>query len=205
MITVLKPTDNELLNAMLGGDEEALATLYRRRQGGIYRFALQMSGSPALSEDVTQEVFMILMRGGFTYDAARGSLSAFLFGVARNLVRQRLGREQFYVSMDDEAGEGTVAAGIHAPDSPLDDLSRGEAIESVRRAVLSLPARYREVIVLCELQEMSYADAASVLDCAVGTVRSRLHRGRAMLIDKVRPERKEESAADGVKQARCFA
>ena len=205
MITVLKPTDNELLNAMLGGDEEALATLYRRRQGGIYRFALQMSGSPALSEDVTQEVFMILMRGGLTYDAARGSLSGFLFGVARNLVRQRLGREQFYVSMDDQTSEGTVADGFHAADSPLDDLSRGEAIKSVRRAVLSLPARYREVIVLCELQEMSYADAAIVLDCAVGTVRSRLHRGRAMLIDKMRTEKTEEPAADGVKQARCFA
>jgi len=90
-MTALKPTDNELLSAMLGGDEEALATLYQRRQGGIYRFALQMSGSPALSEDITQEVFMILMRDGFTYDAARGPLNAFLFGVARNLVRQRLG------------------------------------------------------------------------------------------------------------------
>src|SRR5882762_8840707 len=98
------PEDGELLRSMLAGDEDALATLYRRRQGAIYRFALQMSGSPALSEDVTQEVFIILMRDGFSYDAARGSLSAFLFGVARNLVRQRLGREQFYVSMDDEMG-----------------------------------------------------------------------------------------------------
>lgn len=205
MITALKPTDNELLSAMLGGDQEALATLYRRRQGAIYRFALQMSGSPALSEDVTQEVFMILMRDGLTFDDARGPLSAFLFGVARNLVRQRLGREHFYVSMEAEAAEGAVADAFHAPDSPLDDLSRGEAIESVRRAVLSLPARYREVVVLCELQEMSYADAACALDCAVGTVRSRLHRGRAMLMDKLRPERTTEPAADGVKQARCFA
>jgi RNA polymerase sigma-70 factor (ECF subfamily) len=204
MMTALKPTDNELLSAMLGGDEEALATLYRRRQGGIYRFALQMSGSPALSEDVTQEVFMILMRDGMTYDPTRGALGAFLFGVVRNLVRQRLGREQFYVSMDDDADAGNVADEFHADASPLDELSRGETIESVRRAVLSLPARYREVVVLCELQEMSYAEAASVLDCAIGTVRSRLHRARAMLIEKMRPER-EEPATDSVKQARCFA
>lgn len=194
---------------MLGGDEEAFAMLYRRRQGGIYRFALQMSGSPALSEDVTQEVFMILMRDGIRYDPARGSLGSFLFGVARNLVRQRLGREQFYVSMDEETAGATVADGFLADDSPLDDLSRGETIESVRRAVLSLPPRYREVIVLCELQELSYADAASVLDCAIGTVRSRLHRARAILIEKLRPEKTEEPAAeptaDGVKQARCFA
>ena len=205
MMIALKPTDNELLSAMLGGDEEALATLYRRRQGGIYRFALQMSGSPALSEDVTQEVFMILMRDGMTYDPTRGALGAFLFGVARNLVRQRLGREQFYVSMNDEAGAGNVAEEIHADDSPLEDLSRGEAIESVRRAVLSLPPRYREVVVLCELQEMSYAEAANVLDCAIGTVRSRLHRARVMLVEKMRPQREQKTATEGVKQARCFA
>lgn len=202
-MTALKPTDDELLSAMLGGDEEALATLYRRRQGGIYRFALQMSGSPALSEDVTQEVFMILMRDGVTYDSARGSLSAFLFGVARNLVRQRLGREQLYVSIDDDGG-GAMDE-FHGADSPLDELSRDETIESVRRAILSLPARYREVIVLCELQELSYAEAASALDCAIGTVRSRLHRARAMLIERMRPATAEEPAADSVKQARCFA
>ena len=204
-MTALKPTDNELLAAMLLGDEEALATLYRRRQGGIYRFALQMSGSTSLSEDVTQEVFMILMRAGGSYDETRGSLSAFLFGVARNLVRQRLGREQFYVSMHDEDGERMTGEEFQSGDSPLDELSRGEAIESVRRAVLSLPARYREVVVLCELQEMSYAEAASALDCAIGTVRSRLHRARAMLIARMRPAPVENAAGDSVKQARCFA
>ena len=148
---------------------------------------------------------MILMRGGMTYDPTRGPLGAFLFGVARNLVRQRLGREQFYVSMDDDADTGNVAAESQAVGSPLDNLSRGETIESVRRAVLSLPTRYREVVVLCELQEMSYAEAASVLDCAIGTVRSRLHRGRAMLVEKMRPAEAKKSAADSVKQARCFA
>jgi RNA polymerase sigma-70 factor (ECF subfamily) len=205
MITALKPTDNELLSDMLRGDEDAFATIYRRRHAGIYRFALQMSGSPALSEDVTQEVFMILMRDGMSYDATRGSLSAFLFGVARNLMRQRQGREQFYVSMDDDSGDGTIADGFRADHSPLDELSRGETIESVRRAVLSLPPRYREVVVLCELQELSYVEAATVLDCAIGTVRSRLHRARAMLIEKMRPAQEEQSIAESVKQARCFA
>jgi RNA polymerase sigma-70 factor (ECF subfamily) len=223
MTTPGKPSDNELLSAMLGGDEEALATLYRRRHGGIYRFALQMSGSPALSEDITQEVFMILMREGMTYDPTRGAIGAFLFGVARNLVRQRLGREQFYVSMDDDAEGGNVIDEFAGGVCPLEELSRGETIESVRRAVLSLPPRYREVVVLCELQELSYAEAAAVLDCAIGTVRSRLHRGRAMLIEKMRPEAvenlespgsvasplspasNEQPTARGVKQARCFA
>src|SRR6185436_13281590 len=92
------PSDSELLQAMLAGDEAALATLYRRRQGSVYRFALQMSGSTALAEDVTQDVFMALMRSGNSYDSDRGPLSWFLLGMARNLLRQRLGRERFYTS-----------------------------------------------------------------------------------------------------------
>src|ERR1044071_1714624 len=87
------PNDIELLRSMLAGDEEALALLYRRRQGSIYRFALQMSGSKAIAEDVTQEVFLFLMRDGHLFDPARGSLSAFLLGVARNHVLRRMRAE----------------------------------------------------------------------------------------------------------------
>jgi RNA polymerase sigma-70 factor (ECF subfamily) len=199
------PEDGELLRSTLAGDEEALATLYRRRQGSIYRFALQMSGSPALAEDVTQEVFMVLMREGTSYDSARGPLNWFLFGIARNLVRQRLGREQFYASLTDDANEQSSAVELQAASDPLAELSRSETIETVRKAVLSLPPRYREVVVLCELQEMSYAEAAAVMECAIGTVRSRLHRARALLIEKMRPAREENSVTNGVKTARCFA
>jgi RNA polymerase sigma-70 factor, ECF subfamily len=198
------PSDGELLQSMLTGDEEALATLYRRRQGGIYRFALQVSGSPALAEDVTQEVFMALMRAGTSYDPARGPLNLFLLGIARNLVRQRLGRERFYASLaDDQSGE-SIASELQTESDPLDELSRTETIEVVRKAVFSLPMRYREVVVLCELQELSYAEAAGILGCAIGTVRSRLHRGRALLIEKMRPAQEENSDAV-VKAARCFA
>ena len=69
--------------------------------------------------------------------------------------------------------------------SVLDSLSRDETIKAVRAAVASLPAPYREVVVLCELQELSYADAAAIAQCPVGTVRSRLHRAKAMLTTKL--------------------
>ena len=190
---------------MLAGDEAALAALYRRLQGCVYRFALQMSGSPPLAEDVTQEVFMALMRDGTTYDSARGPLNWFLLGIARHLVRQRLRRERFYAAPADDPGGRSVVSELQTVNNPLDELSRSETIEVVRRAVLSLPPRYREVVVLCELQELSYAEAAGVLGCAIGTVRSRLHRARALLIEKMQPAREENSTGDGVKTARCFA
>ena len=94
------PSDSELLQSMLAGDEEALAALYQRRQRSVYRFAFQMCGSKTVAEDVTQEVFMVLIREGRTFDASRGSVNAFLIGVARNHVLRRLRRERFYVAME---------------------------------------------------------------------------------------------------------
>ncbi|MCM3904604.1 MAG: sigma-70 family RNA polymerase sigma factor [Pyrinomonadaceae bacterium] len=199
-------SDSELLQAMRAGDEEALAELYCRRQPGIYRFALQMCGSQELAEDITQEVFMVLIREAHTFDAARGSLSAFLMGIARHHVLRRLQRERFYVSMDESSDNGDLSNhALMTTVGPLDEMSRTEAIQAVRRAVLALPERYREVVVLCDLQEMSYGETAEILGCAIGTVRSRLHRARALLIEKLRPASEEDSASDTVKSTRCFA
>ncbi len=86
MIQLTDCPDDDLLQRMMAGDEEAFLALYRRRQARIYRFALQMSGNPAIAEDVTQEVFMTLIREPQRYDPSRGRLSAFLYGIARNRV-----------------------------------------------------------------------------------------------------------------------
>lgn len=197
-------SDADLLRSMLAGDEDALAVLYRRRHASIFRFALQMSGSPALAEDVTQEVFMVLLRDSKSYDPKRGPLNWFLMGIARNLTRQRLGREHFYAPLENEQSDRPLADELQRS-NPLDELSRNQTIEAIRTAVLSLPPRYREVVVLCELQELSYVEAAGILNCAIGTVRSRLHRARALLIEKLRPAKEEDAAANRAKTARCFA
>jgi RNA polymerase sigma-70 factor, ECF subfamily len=198
-------SENELLQSMLTGDEGALAELYRRSQKSIYRFAYQMCGSAAVAEDVTQEVFMVLLREGHTFDPARGSLTAFLLGVARNHVLRRLRRERFYVALP-EASESDqrMSQTLVVDAGPLDELSRTERIELVRRAVLALPEKYREVVVLCDLEETTYLEAAEILQCAVGTVRSRLHRGRALLLEKLRPACAEDNPV-ATKSARCFA
>jgi len=199
-------SDSELLRLMLAGDEEALTVLYRRRQGGIYRFALQMSGSKSIAEDVTQEVFLFLMRDGHVFDPSKGAVSAFLFGVARNYVLRRLRTEHLLAPLGDDADDDVAFSLRSADMCPLEDLTRAETIESVRKAVLSLPAKYREVVVLCELQDVSYVETAEILGCAIGTVRSRLHRARALLLAKLRPAPGvEEAGSATVKSARCFA
>ena len=199
--------DNELLRSMLAGDEEALALLYRRRQGNVYRFALQMSGSKSVAEDITQEVFLFLMREGHVFDPARGSLSAFLLGVARNLVLRRTRVDHLLTPMGDDDDADVGVAVLETDLRVVDELVRAETIELVRKAVLSLPAKYREVVVLCELQDVSYEEAAAILGCAIGTVRSRLHRARALLLAKLRPAEQvdDEATSASLKSARCFA
>jgi RNA polymerase sigma-70 factor (ECF subfamily) len=203
MALQISASDCELLKRMIEGDEEAFISLYRRRQSSVYRFALQMSGSATIAEDVTQEVFMMLMREAANYDAARGSVSAYLYGIARNFVLRRVEKERRFVSMIDEAEE-SAAENFISLDDPLGDLTRSETIETVRQAVLALPARYREVVVLCDLHEMSYTEAATALDCAVGTVRSRLHRGRSMLAEKLRSVKENDAASDLIGSQRSF-
>lgn len=186
-------TDEQRLEAIRAGDEDVFLGLYRQLQGGIYRFALRMIGDTTLAEDVVQEVFLILIGAGsgpIPYDPERGSLASYLYGIARNLVLKRLQARGRWIPMpyqDEDEGSSIIDLVGNTVD-PLIELSRQEAIESVRRAILALPDHYREAIVLCDLHEMSYQETARILDCSIGTVRSRLHRGRMLLFDKLKGE-----------------
>jgi RNA polymerase sigma-70 factor (ECF subfamily) len=207
-------SDEELLRLATAGDAEAFTTLYHRRQAGIFRFALQMCGSEGIAEDVTQEVFMTLVGRGESqqFDSSRGTLASYLYGIARNQVLRRLEKERHFVTLieettEDESGAlGATSGQMIAAHDPLADLARNELVEAVRLAVLALPAHYREVVVLCELHEQSYAEAATVLGCAVGTVRSRLHRARALLVEKLHEVgHKDTVTTPEVNRLRCFA
>jgi RNA polymerase sigma-70 factor (ECF subfamily) len=200
-------TDETLLQLTMAGDEEAFTRLYMRLRGVIYRFARRMSGSSSVAEDVTQEVFLILLRRAELYDSQRGSLSTYLIRIARNEILRRLDGDRAYVTLDEEDA-ATRSSSDKNPDEnlivrvdPLGNLMRDEKVESVRQAVLGLPLHYREVVVLCELEEMSYGEAAAALGCAVGTVRSRLHRARALLKQRLRGCEAVEQGAPQISRA----
>jgi RNA polymerase sigma-70 factor (ECF subfamily) len=182
-------SEADLYQRAMGGEEAAFAAMYRRHQGPLYRFALRMSGSEAVAEEVTQEVFLALLREPGRFRPERGGLGAFLLGVARHLVLRRLERRPRLVALEEqEPAERT--------EGPAGEFERRSEIEAVRRAVAGLPVRYREVVVLCELGEAGYEEAARAIGCPVGTVRSRLNRARALLRAKL-------AAARG--RARCVA
>ncbi len=178
--------DDVLLRRAAKGDEEAFTLLYRRHQAAMYRFALRMTGNAWAAEEIVQDVFMILMREPKKYDAERGTLGAFLYGIARNRVMKHLERLPREVSLEEKNGNGTGAQIVLQDTStPATWAEKRERSEQVRTAVLDLPPEFREAVVLCELEEMSYEEAARMAGCPIGTIRSRLHRGRALLMAKL--------------------
>jgi RNA polymerase sigma-70 factor (ECF subfamily) len=175
--------DAALLARLHAGDGGAFDPLYQRHQGRIYRYALRMTGSPETAEDVVQEVFLALIRGARGFDAAHGSLAGYLYGMARNLLFRTAGPPP-----PDELDEASAVV----DEDPLEGLDQARRVERVRQALAGLPAHYREAVVLCDLEELSYAEVAEMLGVAVGTVRSRLNRARAMLTERLSGMRSEK-------------
>jgi RNA polymerase sigma-70 factor (ECF subfamily) len=129
---------------------------------------------------------MTLMREPKKYDPARGPVAAYLFGIARNRVMKHLERLPREVSLEEQHENGaTASAATITAFTPAHWTEQQERSERVRAAVLELPAEFREAVVLCELEELSYEEAAQLCGCPIGTIRSRLHRGRALLLAKL--------------------
>jgi len=143
-----------------------------------------------------------LIREDCGYDPERGTLSGYLFGIARKLGLRRLERSRSDVALEPDGEESDLVELVVNPD-PLGDLTRKEGIAALRRAIQALPRRYREVVALCDLEEVDYAEAAQVLGCPIGTVRSRLHRARALLLEKMHQERGPRSAG-ALRPVRCW-
>jgi len=178
-------SDDDLLRLIARGHEPAFVEFYRKHQKSVYHFAFHMSGQTEVAEEVTQEVFLTVMSVAKQYDSKRGSAVSYLYGITRNFVLRCLERERPYIATLDDV-ESEHANTLVQERDLLGELARNERIESLRKAVLALPPAYREVVVLCDLNEMDYAQAAGVLGCAIGTIRSRLHRARALLMEKMR-------------------
>jgi RNA polymerase sigma-70 factor (ECF subfamily) len=171
-------SDAELHRAVLEGSGDAMAALYRRHGGLVYRFTLRMSRDVLIAEEVTQEVFLALLNQSDRFDPQRAALSTWLCGIARRQLWKHLQRFDDHTS---DLSEDDAPEAESPDDSPVTWLMRQEAVAAVRLGLEELPIPLRAVIVLCELEEMTYEQAALILAVPIGTVRSRLHRAKARL------------------------
>lgn len=174
-----------LLSRLRKGEEEAFVALYRRHKDAVYRYALLRTGSPAQAADVTQETFLHLMTHAGQYDPSRGSVAAWLCGVARNLARRETGTREEATDPDEFSGDAPAAAALVDANCPAQRLLANETAEQVRAALAAVAPHYRDVLILCELSELSYAEVAQVCGIDIGTVRSRLSRARGQLADRL--------------------
>ena len=181
-----QPTDAVLMERILQRDSGALEALYDRYGRPVYSLVLRIAQHPSSAEEIVQDVFMTLMREPKKYDATRAALAAYLYGIARNRVMKHLERLPREIALDEQNENGSRGgAGVINAVTPMHWAVHQERTEQVRAAVLELPAEFREAVVLCELEELSYEEASQRIGCPIGTIRSRLHRGRALLLAKL--------------------
>jgi RNA polymerase sigma-70 factor (ECF subfamily) len=168
--------DATLVGRVAAGDTAALDALYRRESGAVYRYALALCGNAAWAADATQEAFVVLATKPGGFDATRGAIGGWLAGVARHALAAiwREGRlEEPFADDDEDIGEAGV--------SPEQLLVQAQDSAVVWAALRVLPAPFREAVVLVDLQERPYAEAARIAGIQINTLRTRLHRARLKL------------------------
>jgi RNA polymerase sigma-70 factor, ECF subfamily len=179
--------DAALLASWCRGEARAAEALYERHGKALLRFATAMLASRQSAEDVVHDTFVELLRRPDRFDAGRGPLVAYLYGIARHRLSRvaRLTLREAPLEHEysgDDTDDDVPQAPVREVTSGADELAdRAQMIERVRAAVHDLPVVHREVVALCDLEELPYATVAAILDCPIGTVRSRLHRARALL------------------------
>ena len=187
-------SDAQLVERLVQRDECAFLDLYDRHRHSVHRFLIHMTGSIAIAEELTQEVFVVVLDALFSgkfgrFDPEKGTLEGYLLGISRNLARREFNRSLRLVSLESilETSEGEgVIENLRQDDRFWDDLALRSDLRRLQAAILELPPHYREVVVLCSLQERSYQDAAGILQCSEGTIASRMNRARALLAAKLK-------------------
>ena len=169
-------TDAELLEATLGGDEDAFLEIYRRHRDRVFRFAYRMTGSAETARDVTHTCFASLLEDPRRYEGARAGLGTYLCAAARNQSLRHASR-----AWRERPQQGPHDVRPSLEPGPLEQLLAEETSAIVRSAVGALPPLHREVLILAEYEEMDLAAIATVVGADVGAVKVRLHRARKKL------------------------
>jgi len=173
----LPDDDFQHVTRLIAGDANALRPLYEKHGRALLRFALAMCRSKQAAEDLVHDTFVAFMREPTRFDPAQGTVFGYLCGMLRHHVSRHFRREKRWVALGDD--DSFTPADDSSP--PDDEITRTEVTTAFRRVMLELPLQHREIIALCDLEELPYAAVAEILRCPVGTVRSRLHRARALL------------------------
>jgi len=182
------PIEARLARKALKGDQQAFAEIVGLYQDKLYHMAFRMLGSRQEAEDVVQEAFLRVYRNLDRYDEGM-KFSTWIYRIATNLCIDRLRKRKATYSLDAESAEheGLDGYAVIPNDdrTPESEMLLSETQRIVRQAIETLPAKYKSVMVLRYLHDLSLQEIGEVLDMPVTTVKTRVHRGREFLRKKL--------------------
>lgn len=173
-----------VVRRITAGDRSAIDGLYRRHSGAVYRYALALCGNADWAADAVQEAFVGFAQRPEGFDPQRGPLEAYLIGAARHALwaQWRLQQQTVPLQADgDPSGDDPDEAAAPHHVNPEAVLVRAQTNDQVWQALRRLPWPQREAVVLVDVQERSYEEAAQIAGVELNTLRTRLHRGRGKL------------------------
>lgn len=183
-----------LIEKAVEGDAEAFGEIYFLLRDAIYGFAFRMTNETSIAEDITQEVFMFFIKYPENFDSSRGTLFSFLCGVARNKVFNHLKKSGTRLEANNFETEDFENLTNGNGKSPLQILLDKEFSVKVEECAAKLSPFQREVLILREMEDLSYEEIAKITETDIGVVKSRLYRARRALAGELAPylENKEE-------------
>jgi RNA polymerase sigma-70 factor (ECF subfamily) len=186
----LVESDDDLLTACRAGDDAAWRELVARHTRRVFGIAYRFTGRVDEAEDLTQEIFIKVYQTLDRYQTVHGAFGAWLGAVARNqaIDNYRRRRQEKLKKADDPAVIDRIDSG---EEGPLLSLERQERVRLVHRGLKALPPDLREPLVLCDLQGLAYEEVAEALAIPLGTVKSRINRGRLELAKRLRSRHRE--------------
>jgi RNA polymerase sigma-70 factor (ECF subfamily) len=182
---VRNESDEELVRRAQQDDERAFGELVRRYESKVYSLALKMLRNPEDAEDVLQDTFLRAYRGIKSFQG-NSTFSTWIYRITANSALMRLRKRQLPTVSIDDADERETPINIAdwAP-GPVEQMLNQETQNAMAEAIESLPAEFRQVFVLRDLEELSNAEVADILDLSVAAVKSRLHRARLKIRNRL--------------------
>lgn len=179
--------DEQLIKEAVGGDAEAFSEIYFALRDPVFRFAYRMLGEAAVAEEVAHDVFVFFIENPQKYRAERGSLLSFLCGVTRNRIMHHFRKTKTRLEISSEEIEYIAEPKDEIEADPLSVLLEAELSAKVETAIAKLSPLLREVILLREMQELSYQEIAEITGAEISAVKVRLHRARKILANEIAP------------------
>ena len=180
--------DHALIRRAQKGDQQAMSLLYGRYRGKVLNYVYRFTGNRATAEELTQETFLRVVHNLPRYRPT-GSVAGWIYRIAKNLSLNTLrdSKEDLEISLDeplvlgDEESVNRAEAIANPGPRPDQEAVRSEQERAIQRSLLKISPRYREAVILCDVEGYPYREVAQILNCSINTVASRLARGRAQL------------------------